>query len=281
MRVSRNGVMVLTVALAFLILASARNESSGEENLAKARIEATYRVDWAGMNLGEFTLDATVKGAAYEIEAKGDFSVLAGLVYRASGKTTSTGKLTNNGPRPSRFTLTYKGGDKQETRLMRFTGGTVKVSITPPKKQNPRNRIPVTKEQLEKALDPLTAAFLYARYDGPRGDLNVCRQTVPVYDGTQRFDIVLTPKRADRLDASKGPAGLSGPIAICHVKFKPIGGYRPDHPGVKFMSETDEIEVSLVPLPRTPLYVPYQVFVPTAWGQGSVTLTEIKMNVDG
>jgi hypothetical protein len=47
------------------------------------------------------------------------------------------------------------------------------------------------------------------------------------------------------------------------------------------MSETDEIEVWLVPLPRTPLYVPYQIFVPTAWGRGSVTLTEIKMNLDG
>jgi len=280
MRVSRYGVVALT-GLALLLLVSARDESSGEDNPAKGRIEATYRVDWAGVNLGEFQLNAAFKGSAYEMKAKGDFSVLAGLVYRASGTTTSSGKLTRFGPEPSRFTLHYKGGDKKETRLMRFTGGTIKVSITPRKKQNPQKRIPVTKEQLANALDPLTAAFLSARYDGPRGDLKVCHQTVPVFDGKQRFDIVLTPKHADRLDATKGPVGLSGPVAVCQVKFKPIGGYRPDHPGIKLMSETDEIEVWLVPLPRTPLYVPYQIFVPTAWGRGSVTLTEIKMNLDG
>lgn len=279
MPVSRYGLIVLT-GLAFLLLASVRDEVSGEENRAKARIEATYRVDWAGMNLGEFTVNATVKDSAYAMQAKGKFSVLAGLVYRASGVTTSTGRLTSLGPKPSLFTLDYEGGDKKERRLMRFKGGTIKATITPSKRQNPRNRVPVTKEQLEEALDPLTATFLYARYDGPRGDLKVCNQTVPVYDGRQRFDIVLTPKRADRLDGSKGPAGLSGPVAICQVKYKPLGGYKPDHPGVKFMSETDEIEVSLVPLPRTSLYVPYQIFVPTAWGQGSVTLTEIKMDFD-
>ena len=280
MRVKRYSVAALAFVL--LLLLSGLNEGSSEENPAKGRVEATYRVDWAGMNLGEFRLNAEFKGSAYKMKAQGDFSVLAGLVYRASGTTTSTGKMTRLGPEPSRYTLTYKGGDKKETRRMDFNGGgAIKVSITPKKKQNPLKRVPVTREQLENALDPLTAAFLYARYNGPRGDLKVCHQTVPVFDGKQRFDIVLTPKRADRLDATKGPVGLSGLVAVCQVKFKPIGGYRPDHPGIKFMSETDEIEVWLVPLPRTPLYVPYQIFVPTAWGGGSVTLTEIKMNIDG
>jgi hypothetical protein len=279
MPVSRYGLLVL-IGFALLLSVSARGEISGEESQAKARIEATYRVDWAGMNLGEFTVNATVKDSAYAMQAKGKFSVLAGLAYRASGVTTSTGKLTSLGPKPSLFTLDYEGGDKKERRLMRFKGGTIKATITPPKPHNPRNRVPVTKKQLEEALDPLTATFLYARYNGPRGDLKVCHQTVPVYDGRQRFDIVLTPKRTDRLDASKGPAGLSGPIAVCQVKYKPLGGYKTDHPGVKFMSETDDIEVSLVPLPRTPLYVPYQILVPTAWGQGSVTLSEIEMDFD-
>ncbi len=279
MRVKRYSVAFLAL-VPFLFLAG-MDEGSGEDRPAKGRVEATYRVDWAGMNLGEFRLNAEFKGSAYEMKAQGEFSVLAGLVYRATGTTTSTGKMTRLGPEPSRYTLTFKGGDKKETRRMDFNGdGAIKVSITPKKKQNPLKRVPVTKEQLEDALDPLTAAFLYTRYNGPRGDLKVCHQTVPVFDGQQRFDIVLTPKRADRLDASKGPIGLSGPVAVCKVKFKPISGYRPDHPGIKFMSETEEIEVWLVSLPRTPLYVPYQIFVPTAWGRGVATLTEIKMNLD-
>jgi Protein of unknown function (DUF3108) len=213
------------------------------------------------------------------MQGEGKFSLLAGLLYKASGTTTSTGKMTKMGPEPSRFTVSFKGGDKKEVRRLRFADGAVsKVSITPRKKLNPRH-VPVTEEQLANVLDPLTAAFLSARSNGQRGDLDVCHQTVPVFDGRQRYDIVLTPKRIDGV--TKGPADLSGPVAVCKVKFMPIGGYRPDNPGIKFMTENEQIEVWLVSLPRTPLYVPYQIFVPTAWGRGSVTLTDIKISPNG
>ena len=29
------------------------------------------------------------------------------------------------------------------------------------------------------------------------------------------------------------------------MKFVPLGGYRPDHPGIKYMSQNDDIEVWL------------------------------------
>jgi hypothetical protein len=60
----------------------------------------------------------------------------------------------------------------------------------------------------------------------------------------------------------------------------PIGGYRPDHPGVKFMSETDGIEVWLALLPQAGFYLPYRFVVPTAWGAGSVTLADVTISAD-
>jgi hypothetical protein len=60
----------------------------------------------------------------------------------------------------------------------------------------------------------------------------------------------------------------------------PVGGYRPDKPGIKFMSPTDEIEVWFVPMPQTTMYLPYRIVVPTPLGQGSATLTQIKINLD-
>jgi hypothetical protein len=278
MRVSRYAVP-LFACLALLLLGPSRDGVSREQNHADGKITATYRVDLAGLNLGKFHVTASINGSAYEIKGKGRFSLLAGLLYRASGTTTSVGKLTKMGPEPTQFTVSYKGGDKKEVRRMYFSAGAVsQVSIEPHKKQG-RRHVPVTKEQLANVLDPLTAAFLYARSEGPRGDLKVCHQTVPVFDGRQRYDIVLTPKRADGL--TNGPTNLSGPVAVCKVKFVPIGGYRPDNPGIKFMTETDEIEVWLVSLPRTQLHVPYQIFVPTAWGRGSVTLTDVKISPNG
>ena len=157
---------------------------------------------------------------------------------------------------------------------MSFADGAVsQVSIIPRKKQG-RRRVPVSKGQLEDVLDPLSAAFLHTRPDNP-----VCDNTLPVFDGRLRFNIVLTPKRADGLPKN-APTNLSGPAAVCKVKFVPIGGHKPDNSGIKFMSETDQIEVWLVPLPRTAMYVPYWVGVPTPLGRGSVTLTEIKITPD-
>ena len=129
-------------------------------------------------------------------------------------------------------------------------------------------------------LDPLTAAFLSVRASGSPSYTELCQQTVPVFDGKQRFDIILTPKRSERA-AENAPAGVSGPLAVCRVQFVPIGGYRPDHPGIKFMTQTDAIEVWLVSVPQTDLYIPYRIVVPTTWGNGSVTLSDINLRLDG
>lgn len=247
-----------------------------EDFPSRSTLLATYRVDLAALNLGEFHLSAKFNGSEYELRAKGRFSLLAGIIYRASGVTRSTGKLTKAGPEPSSFRVSYQGGGKREQRRIDFANGTVSdVFILPPrKKKNPRRSVPVTKEQLEDVLDPLTAAFLSVRSDDAQ-TLRVCHQTLPVFDGKQRFDLVLTPKRVEHVDKN-APALFYGPVAVCQVKFVPIGGYRPDHPGIKFMAQTDDIEVWLVPLPESTLYVTYRIVVPTPLGQGSATLTKLE-----
>jgi hypothetical protein len=54
------------------------------------------------------------------------------------------------------------------------------------------------------------------------------------------------------------------------VKFIAISGFRPDNRAIKYMSsQSAAIEVWLVPLPSTKLYLPYRISVPTAYGSGS------------
>ena len=265
------------VILAALLLAGiAPGRSTGEEaRPATGRVVATYDAGLAGMSLGTFKVTAKIDGSAYEMAADGRFSLLAGLLYSATAKTTSRGTLKPAAPQPAAFTLDYDGGKKREQRRMRFDHGAVSdVDIVPRKKKKNSHDIPVSAEQLKDVLDPLTAAFLSVRSDAPAGDLEVCDQTIPVFDGKQRFDLVLSPKRSERL-GNGAPNGVET-AAVCRVRYKPISGHRPDHPGVQFMSKTDEIEAWLVPVPRTGLYVPYKILVPTGWGSGSVTLTGIK-----
>jgi hypothetical protein len=243
-------------------------------------IKASYRVDLSALNLGEFNLTADLNGSEYEVHARGKFSLLAGMLYRASGETESKGQLVKAGPRPDRFSVSFDSGGKKETRELGFAGGTVsKVSLAPRKRVG-RKQIPVTQDQLQNVLDPLTAAFISVRSDGAPGDLRICDRTVPVFDGKQRFDIVLRPKRVENL-GNGAPAGLLGPVAVCKVKYVPIGGYRPDHPGVKFVSGNEDIEVWLIRVAQSSVALPYRIVMPTAWGTGSATLTEVSVRTEG
>jgi hypothetical protein len=249
-----------------------------ENSLSSAsRIIAIYQVELAGFNLGKFRLTTTFRGDDYEMRGEGRFTILEGLVYEWRGTTASSGRVTSAGPQPAMYALSYTDGGRKGERLrMTFGGGAVtQVSIIP---NNPRSPhvIPVTKEQLEGVLDPMSGAFLTAHSQNPNGDPEVCRQTLPVFDGKQRFDLVLTPKRTVSVQR-KTQGGYAGPAVICRVKFIPIAGYRPDNPGIRLMSQTDEIEVWLVPVRGTYMYVPYRIVLPTPVGYGSALVTSIQV----
>ena len=248
-----------------------------ESSLGSAnRITAVYRVDLAGFNLGDFRLTTQFRGTDYEMRGEGRFSVLAGLVFDWRGTTASKGRFNGTGPEPAMYSLNFQGGDKSQQLRMTFDGGAVtKIARVPKKRPNP-HVIPITKEQLEGVLDPMTAAFLFARSGNPNGDPKVCDQTIPVFDGEARFNLILKPKRTVKLQKNSS-TGYSGFAAVCRVKFIPISGYRPDNPGIKLMSETNEIEVWLVSLPGTEMYVPYRIVLPTLVGFGYATSTSFQI----
>jgi Protein of unknown function (DUF3108) len=275
MRVARHSASLIAAAL-FICAANgilSSEEAHAENSVRSAnRILAVYRVDLAGVNLGDFRLTTVFRGSDYEMQGEGRFSLLGGLLYSWSGSTASKGKVTDTGPQPTMYAFTSHDGDGSQQLHVTFDDGAVtKVSMSPTAKPTVAI-IPVTKEQLEGVLDPVTAVFLYARSENPNGDPKVCDHTVPVFDGEQRYDLVLKPKRTVKLrkDASTGYSGFA---AVCGVKFNPISGYQPDDPDIKLMSQTKEIEVWLVSLPGTAMYVPYRIVLPTFAGSGSLTST--------
>ncbi|ODR98267.1 hypothetical protein AUC69_10280 [Methyloceanibacter superfactus] len=131
---------------------------------ASARIVAIYRVDLGSFNLGDFRVTTTFRGDGYEMRGEGRFSILEGLVYDWRGSSASAGRVTPDGPEPSMYALNYTDGGKRGEQLrMTFDDGAVRnISIQPRTRALP-GTIPVTREQLEGVLDPLSGAFLTAR----------------------------------------------------------------------------------------------------------------------
>jgi len=272
MRFGRTGVVLACLALAGTL----PSPLAGEAALPRSgEISATYDVGVAAINLGTFEVTATFAGTDYDLIAKGRFSLLAGLLYKATGTSTSRGTLNGVNLQPAEYTLAFEDTKKRQKLNMTFADGTVRKVRRVPKKKPDRRAIPIPADQLTNVLDPLTATFLSVRSNAPPGDLDVCNQTIRVFDGKQRFDIQLSPKRAEAL-GSGVPKRISRRAAVCRVRYEPIGGYRPEHSGVKFLKKADGIEVWLVTVPGTGLYLPYKVIVPTAWGNGKATLTGLK-----
>jgi hypothetical protein len=240
-------------------------------------IVAVYQVNLGRLNLGDFRVTTTFRGDGYRMRGEGQFSILEGIIYKWIGSTSSAGRVTPDGPAPKTYAFSYSDGGRNGEQLrMTFDDGAVRqVSISPRKRPLP-GTIPVTREQLEGVVDPMSGAFLTARSPNPYGDLNVCNQMLPVFDGKARFDLVLKPKKAVMVH-NAAPTNYSGPAVICRVKFIPIAGYQPDNAGIRLMTQSNEIEVWLMPVRGTHMYVPYRIVLPTPVGYGTAVVTSIRV----
>ena len=243
---------------------------------AETRVVVGYRIDLDNFNLGSFRFTTTLNGSDYRVQGAGHFSILGGLLYDLRTTTASSGKVTSAGPEPATYMLSYAGGgDSGQLRMTFDSRAITALSIIPQRVRDP-HKIPVTKDQLVGALDPIAAAFFVARSTDPTGDLKVCDRTVPVFDGDWRYDLVLAPKRKVPVRKQASTA-YAGDAVVCRVRFKPISGYAPDDPNIKVMSYTDDIEVWLVPLSGTDMYVPYHLRLPTDSGLISITSTSLRV----
>jgi len=93
-----------------------------------------------------------------------------------------------------------------------------------------------------------------------------CGRSVSIFDGKQRFDLVLRFSRKVSIGNEIG--------TVCRVKYVPIGGYR-DNDETRAMAANNGIEITFRPVPRAKLMLPQLVVVPTPAGNAELTLTNV------
>lgn len=241
-----------------------------------ARLAAVYEIRFAGLKLGKFEVWSNVGEDSYSLRGQGRLKFLTGLIFEIEGGTTSRGAVTDNGPRPASFAFDFDTGKHKGELAMMFDGDSVShVMAKPPFVDSP-NDIPVTAAHVKGVLDPLSAIFFTAKKSNLNADGSVCPGRIPVFDGKQRFDLVLSHKRTVQVKKRK-KRGYGGPAIVCRIKYVPIAGYKADNSGVKFMAERDDIEVWLIHVPTQDMYVPYHVSLPTPIGMASATTSAFQI----
>lgn len=236
-------------------------------------IDVQYAVSLAGLNLGTATLKGNVTPKAYNLNASAHLTGLAGMVTGGRGSATATGSIDGKRVVPSNYSVSAANSEMTRTIQMTLPGGTVsQVAVNPPIDEKP-DRIPVTAAHKVGVLDPLGSVLMPTAAAKPE---DACNRTIPIFDGSQRFDIQLTYAGTRNAQAQDGYAG---PVQVCKARYNPIAGHRSKRAAVQYMANNREIEAWLAPSGAENIYIPFRVSVKTQ--VGTTVLQATRFRVEG
>jgi len=187
------------------------------------------------------------------------------------GSGASRGAVRGGNPVPAAFVSTINNDKRVEEMRIVLSAGAVKdLIVDPPTVPNP-DRIPLTDAHRHGVVDPMSAGLIRVSGNGDPVSPEACRRTLPVFDGRMRFDLQLSFKRIEKIQAQKG---YQGPVAVCGVQFVPLAGHVPERAAIKYLVAQRDMEIWLAPIAGTRIVVPYRISLQTPLGQGVLEATQ-------
>lgn len=225
-------------------------------------VDATYSITLAGLTIGRASLSGVVENGSYSINVSAALTGLAGALTNGSGSGTARGGL-GSAPLSNGFAVTAQSGSTARTVQISASSGNVRgVSIEPPLELPTEGRVPLREQHKLGVIDPISALVMPVR-NGNALDKANCERRLPVFDGTQRFDVVLSYAGTRNVRSEEG---YSGPVLVCSARYVPVAGHRPDRRAVKFMIENRNIDTWLAPVNGGRALMPYRISVRTMVG---------------
>lgn len=241
-----------------------------------ARVHATYHITWNGIDLGDFTWDSAINGGKYKAATSANISALFGA-YTWEGATHASGDFITGAPHPANYKFKFRATDKNGQIVMGFVNDKVVTMVEDPPDRGSSGRIPLKPAHMENVLDPLSAIMaLSSPGAGSIDSVNPCQRHLALFDGRQRFDLVLTYKRKTHIDGGTGAKFAY----VCQIQYVPIAGHKMNTE-TKYMATTDGIEIWLAPVPAANAFVPVNVVIPTWAGSAQITSTRVQIDVPG
>jgi len=239
-RVAQTTILTTGSALALMTAAL------GDHAQAEGKLDASYTISFARIRVGDIAATGVFGESEYSISARGRAGGIIKVLVDGEASFSTHGTIKDGYPVPTTFTSKMVSGAETSDVTMVLDEGKVKelaATVPPPKS----DRVPVTQSNRQGIVDPLTAMLFSAAAAGEGLARDVCRHTLPIFDGQRRYDLKLA-KRMDKVTAEKGYAG---PVVVCSVSYEPIAGHRPSTPLIKYLSEGREMEMALAPVAGT------------------------------
>jgi hypothetical protein len=198
-------------------------------------------------NPNRYLVDLAASGLGFAISAKS-----AGILREPVVIPTSAAIDTQDGK-----------GKKRKIRIA-MLGGVVRAAmLSPPERVRP-DTVPLKPEHKANVVDPVSAMILPAWKGKPVLDPSQCNRTLPVFEGSERFNIILSYVRMQNV---KTVTGYEGPVLVCHVRYKAVAGHRSGRKQVKYMENNETIEAWFAPVTSASALAPWRVSLGTMVGE--------------
>ena len=261
-----------TVAAAVCLAASFITAGAQQDRTyAQARLDADYAITFARLPVGSFTLSVTYGADDYSIAVTARAGGVMRVLADGEASMTTRGAVRDGRSVPISFSSKVISGTATEEVSMLLEDGNVKeLVVTPAREGEPA---PATVAERRGIIDPLTAMLVPTAGAGEPLAAEACERRLPIFDGFNRYDLTLAFKRMDKISAEKGYAG---PVIVCTLSYRPIGGQSDSTPLVKYLSEGREMEIALAPIPGLAMLAPVRFSVASSLASLIITATRFE-----
>lgn len=225
------------------------------------QVDITYDLSVAGLHVGAGSMTVEFNGQAYSSKVRAEVTGIASLFFQTKVLAEGDGILRGRRVLPNRYHLDIKDSRAYQLVDMDMADGNVEALILDPPLAPRADRIPVLSDHRRSIVDPVGGVIVPRRTRQPFDPSN-CNQTLQVFDGAGRFDLVLQPGRAGKVTVD----GYSGQVLICPIRYKPVSGHRRKADSEKSQENEGRIEVKLAPIEGRPFYIPLEISVPIGPG---------------
>jgi hypothetical protein len=217
----------LTLSGIGLAMASAVSLSSGPTRAVEASsariVDLTYDVYLGGLHIFSFDVDMTLQPDRYRVTAEGGTRGMIGWLYTWDMRLAAEGLDHNGRIEPRRYVAETEWQRRQRTVHLGFSeGGRYDLQQNPPLEPDPDIEGGLPETLPEGIVDPLSFAIAASRALEENGR---CDQTVPVFDGRRRFDLIVKHVEETTLPPNSYSI-YQGPAVRCSFSMERISGFR-------------------------------------------------------
>jgi hypothetical protein len=241
---------------------------------AQPKLAAHYVLTLAGISIGGGDWKVEIGKDRYMAKSDGELLGIWRVILGSDIAALAHGSVSQGRLIPADYSANFAWDDEIEDVKIQFRDGLVKELETKPTILVDGDRIPLVPARLQGVVDPLSAGLIAMA--GTKDNLlapAACQRTLPIFDGSQRYDLALSFKRMDIVSTEKG---YQGPVVVCTMAYRPVAGYSPGSFRVKYLQKNRDMEIWFAPVAGARLLAMIRISIPTTLGTALLRATQFE-----